>query len=332
MSKRQGNQPPYTYSVSKFMDITNELTALTGAVGGPWRAPSLLVLKALDVDRQICANEAYLSKIFEDFVGCNQLLGTGGSRLSAAERSNLGQEVAVFIAGALSDVNELRRVARHSAPTTSCLQHYESILMQLTKRLERFGRNNREMHKERERRERNPFRLLTAPESASVLSPQSSSSSSSSSSSFSARQHHRTEPPTQKAKLVGFAERYESEVAKPALLRRYDDFVTRQKAALLHEAAHLREVFNEELSLATSAEASVENIAVMLSEFMAILADQSEQVTEVNTYGKTAADTVKQTDAELQLTISRTESHSRNMAILAVCLGLMLLLLDWITP
>ena len=319
------------------MDITSELTALTGAVGGPWRAPAPLVLKAQDVDRQICANEAYLSKIFEDFVGCNQLLGTGGSRLSAAERSNLGQEVAVFIAGALSDVNELRRVARHSAPTTSCLQHYESILMQLTKRLERFGRNNREMHKERERRERNPFRLLTAPASASALSPQSSSSSSSSSSfsssslSFPARRHDHAEPPAQ-AKLVGFAQRYESEVAKPALLRRYDDFVTRQKAALLHEAAHLTEVFNEELSLATSAEASVENIAAMLSEFMAILADQSEQVTEVNTYGKTAADTVKQTDAELQLTISRTESHSRNMAVLAVCLGLMLLLLDWITP
>jgi len=93
------------------MDITNELTALTGAVGGPWRAPAPLVLKAQDVDRQICANEAYLSQIFEDFAGCNRLLGAGGSRLSAAERSNLGQEVAVFIAGALSDVNELRRVA-----------------------------------------------------------------------------------------------------------------------------------------------------------------------------------------------------------------------------
>ena len=291
-------------------------------------APSPVVLRCLDLLRQIENNESYLGRVYEDFVGYHSAFHglSGGSGLSEDEQSRLGQEVAVFIAGALSDVQELRRISRYGGASSAQMQHYDAILSQLTKRLERFSKISKKMQRERERwRELSPFRLhghgsgsdhghlqllAQASPSPAVLGGGAGGGG-----------------PSAK-----FAERYESEVARPALLRRLDDVAARQKASLLREAAHLTQAFGEELSLATSAEASVENISSMLTDFMGILSEQSEQLGDVSAYGKTTTDSVEQTGKELQLTIDRTESHSRNMALLAVSLALILLLLDFITP
>jgi len=327
------------------MDLTLEFIKIAQECGiseeSPKFAPSPFFLKCQEINKQIDANAAYLARVFEDFVGYYHVLGGAESVLTDAERSKLVQEVALFIAGGLSDVQELRRIARHEASNSSSRQHYESILGQLTKRLEMFSRNNKIMQRERERHYRNPLRLLTATSSQSSVHDGQSPSKKLilastrpllTSAKERLQQSRAVQSAVSKPLDARFAERYEGEVARPALLRRYDDFAARQKASLLHEAAHQTELLNEELSLVTSAEASVQSISSMLTEFMAVLSDQSEQLSDVSSYGKTATDAVQQTGHELQLTIDRTESHSRNMALLSVSLALLLLLLDWITP
>ena len=70
----------------------------------------------------------------------------------------------------------------------------------------------------------------------------------------------------------------------------------------------------------------------MLSEFSHLLQSQSEIVDDVHSAAVYATDHVKQTDDELLLTIERSQSHTRNMAILTIGLAVLLLLLDLLSP
>jgi len=321
------------------VDRSGEFAELVGgARPGPFAAPSPFVLKCASVLGEVQSREMYLAGVYEEFVGYHdRVLGAKWPE-RLGDRAEIGQEASLFVATALSDVQELQRIARYCAAGEPARQrHYEGVLANLSKRLERFAKNNKQMQRERERVcSRGPLRLFSAP---------SSSSSASSSTppipvsyqqkqqqgglSRAARQKER-EKEEEEAKR--FAERYESEVAKPSVLRQLDDIVARQKASLLKEATHLSQVFSQELALVTSAESTVESVASMLGDFVALLSEQAEQVEEIAESGKTTTDAVRHTAGELQKTIDRTESHGRNMAFLAIGLALLLLLLDWITP
>ena len=332
------------------VDRSGEFAALVGgARPGPFASPSPFVLKCASVLCEVQSRESYLANVYEEFVGYHdQVLGANWpSSLGDRRRAEIGQEASLFVATALSDVQELQRIARYcSAGEPARQRHYEGVLANLTKRLERFAKNNKRMQRERERIcSRSPFRLFSAPSSSSSSSSWSSSSSSSShipashhqqgGQSRAERQKEREKQEDEEEEEEArkrFAERYEGEVAKPAVLRQFDDIAARQKASLLKEASHLSQVFSQELALVTSAESTVESVAAMLGDFVALLSEQAEQVEEIAESGKATTEAVQHTAGQLQKTIDRTESHGRNMAFLAIGLALLLLLLDWITP
>ena len=331
------------------VDRSGEFAALVGgARPGPFASPSPFVLKCASVLCEVQSRESYLANVYEEFVGYHdQVLGANWpSSLGDRRRAEIGQEASLFVATALSDVQELQRIARHCAAGEPARQrHYEGVLANLTKRLERFTKNNKRMQRERERIcSRSPFRLFSAPSSSSFSSSSSSSSSSNphihashhqqGGQSRAARQNEREkqEDEEEEEARKRFAERYEGEVAKPAVLRQFDDIAARQKASLLKEASHLSQVFSQELALVTSAESTAESVAAMLGDFVALLSEQVEQVEEIAESGKATTEAVQHAAGQLQKTIDRTESHGRNMAFLAIGLALLLLLLDWITP
>jgi hypothetical protein len=129
------------------------------------------------------SRESYLANVYEEFVGYHdQVLGANWpSSLGDRRRAEIGQEASLFVATALSDVQELQRIARYcSAGEPARQRHYEGVLANLPKRLERFAKNNKRMQRERERIcSRSPFRLFSAPSSSSFSSSSSSSSTSS---------------------------------------------------------------------------------------------------------------------------------------------------------
>lgn len=330
------------------MDVTDELWACCeqGDVDTAecfLTTPSPFVLMATDLLRQIEANEHYMQHIYEDYVDYHRYLRRedcdAGSALTDDERHRIGKEVALFVASVASDVQELHRIVRFRASASSEeTTHYEEILAHLTKVLDKFIKNHKMMQRERERLALNPFRLLTE----SIDSGKFATART-----LAKLRDHAENPHLDDVKnsmAAGaisdqggrlsrmFVERYESEVAKPSILKKYDDIVSKQKASLMKEAKHLNVRFSEELREVASAEASSMQLSSMLTDFLGILGEQSGQVDVVSGSGKAATEAVKQTDAELLLTLERTESHQKNMVLLACTLALLLLLLDWASP
>lgn len=129
-----------------------------------------------------------------------------------------------------------------------------------------------------------------------------------------------------------FVDRYESEIAPPKQLKEYHELGLKHKKLLLKESKSLQVQYSTDLLEANKMEVSVQKISNLLLDFVTILQGQREQVDDVNHCGKVTLDFVKDTDDELSLTIQRSESHQRSMVLLTVGLGLLLLLLDYITP
>lgn len=318
------------------MDITSELWAVfEGKDLHEPSSPSLFVFKATDLLSQIRTNGEYLLHVNDSYVDYHRYIDQEG--MTDDERNRVGKEVAAFVAGVVSDVQELHRVARTRArlPSGAEATHYEEILSHVTKTLDGFTKSHKAMERERERLALNPCRLLTGTIDSSKFANTRTMTK--------LRNHHEEHPhvyDNNNTSIISpaaalspvFAERYESEVAKPSLMKKYDDIVNRQKASLLKEAKHLTVRFSEELHEVTSAEASSVLLSSMLTDFMGILAEQSEQVDVVSGSGRAATEAVKQTDAELQLTLERTESHQKNMVLLACSLAILLILLDWASP
>jgi hypothetical protein len=135
-------------------------------------------------------------------------------------------------------------------------------------------------------------------------------------------------PPVQQS----FVDRYESEIAPPKQLKEYQELGLKHKKLLLKESKSLQVQYSTDLLETSKMEITVTKISNLLLDFVTILQGQREQVDDVNQCGKITLDFVKDTDDELSLTIQRSESHQRSMVLLTVGLGLLLLLLDYITP
>ena len=129
-----------------------------------------------------------------------------------------------------------------------------------------------------------------------------------------------------------FASRYEGEIASQSRVREYRQLGLRHRTSLMAEARGLQGRFSRELLEARQVERSVQQVAGLVSHFAAMLQGQSGLAEGVHESAERATDSVKQTERELLLTIQRSQSHSRNMTLLAMGLALFLLLLDFITP
>ena len=129
-----------------------------------------------------------------------------------------------------------------------------------------------------------------------------------------------------------FASRYEDEIAPASKINEYKAIGTKHKNSLMKEAYQMQNKFNNDILEAKQVEATVQGISQMLNEFTNILRSQSGYVDELYETAIDATDFVKQADDELQLTIKRSTSHSRNISMLAIGLALLLLLLDFLTP
>lgn len=79
-------------------------------------------------------------------------------------------------------------------------------------------------------------------------------------------------------------------------------------------------------------EQSVNGITGMMTEFMTLLESQSDTLVDIGDSSKLVVNSVKQAEAELTLTLSRTQHHQWSMIALVIALTLMLLLLDALTP
>lgn len=129
-----------------------------------------------------------------------------------------------------------------------------------------------------------------------------------------------------------FADRYQDEIASTAKIGEYKALGEKYKSILLKEAKELQVRFSKDLQVANNMESTVNGISTMLTEFVSIIQAQSDIVEDVHQAAVDTTDQVKLADDELMLTLERSQSHSRNMAFLTVGLGLLLLLLDWVTP
>jgi hypothetical protein len=249
--------------------------------------------------------------------------------------------------------------------------HREEVVSYLLDRLGSFTKTSQRMQKEREKYALNPLMLLSgtadelfggkgAPSSsrsvkgnsgtskkttntsghepandfASVLNkldgtttaaPSGKNSNKSSSSSASST------APALAPLTQSFVDRYEAEIAPPTRLKEYKSIATKHKEILLKESKDLQVQYSEDLKEAHKMEHTVGHISRLLMEFVQILQTQRDSVDDVHVAGKQATDLVKDTDSELQLTIERSESHSRTMVILTVGLAILLLLLDFVT-
>lgn len=131
---------------------------------------------------------------------------------------------------------------------------------------------------------------------------------------------------------ASFAERYEGEIASQSKINQYAKLGAKYKSILLKEAKDLQIRFSKDMQEVNKMETTVNNISSMLTEFTRILQSQSDLVAEVHEAAQDATEHVQLTDDQLLLTLERSQSHSRNMVILTVGLGLLLLILDFVTP
>ena len=128
------------------------------------------------------------------------------------------------------------------------------------------------------------------------------------------------------------ADRYTSEIASVSKMKEYNGIALRQREALLQENKSLREKFSEDVQEARKIERSVAVISQTIGEFLQLLQSQSETVSEMHEAGKESTEQLKKVDENLDLTIKRTESHSKMMISIIGIMTVLILLLDYLTP
>jgi len=171
------------------MDRSSELHALIASfVGAEGLSPSPTVISTPFVSKcgnllfQIEAFDRLLDSCYDAYVDYHRFLNNDSSSMLEVERKQLGQEIALLIAGVTGEVQALRRIAPvykprpennerldgiaalsssllPSSSTSSVDCHYAEILSFLTLRLGNFTRRSQGMQRERERVSKNPFSL-----------------------------------------------------------------------------------------------------------------------------------------------------------------------------
>jgi hypothetical protein len=161
-----------------------------------------------------------------------------------------------------------------------------------------------------------------------------------------------------------FAQRYVDEIASRNKLREYDAIASKQKESLLREAKILKVwdlkrfdtrvrtipnctysiltldipvtttqvKFSEDIQESQKMERTVNNISSMINEFVQLIESQSAMVDTIGEVSQDATESVKSTDAELLLTLERSQSHQWSMIMFIAGMALLLLLLDFLSP
>jgi hypothetical protein len=129
-----------------------------------------------------------------------------------------------------------------------------------------------------------------------------------------------------------FAQRYVDEIAPAAKLREYEALASTHKAALLREAQVLKVQFSDDMQESRRMEQAVSSISVLVGDFVQMIEAQSDLVGTIGEVSEDATEAVKQTDAELLLTLERSQSHQWSMVGFILGMAALLLLLDFLTP
>lgn len=129
-----------------------------------------------------------------------------------------------------------------------------------------------------------------------------------------------------------FAQRYIDEIATQSKLKEYESIAHKQKESLLKEARILKVRFSEDIRESQKMERTVSNISSMISEFSQLIEAQSGMVDTIGEVSQDSTASVKSADAELLLTLERSQSHQYSMIFFIVGMSILLLLLDFLTP
>jgi hypothetical protein len=261
--------------------------------------------------------------------------------------SALDDEVGNFLVDCTTRVRDFKKIVTH--------EHYHLIAAFLFGLIEAVSRQHGQMKKDRRRFDVNPL-LLSGSLSTPSFSSSSSSSSSTEEPTLSAAIKHRVEKECKRAQNekrsrpvvgnvqrrlsndtgtimvpLGFSERYISEVATVAKLTEYTDIAKRHRDQLFAQTKEMRKRFSEEALQAENIGRNINDISTAYSEFLRILASQSDNVREINETAKEAVEEVTETAEMLGLTLERSKSHNVGMITFYLVLGILLLFIDWIS-
>jgi len=90
--------------------------------------------------------------------------------------------------------------------------------------------------------------------------------------------------------------------------------------------------YSEEIQESQRMERTMNNITSMISEFVQLIESQTVYVDAIGEVSQDTTASVKSADAELLLTLERTQSHQWSMILFILGMALLLLLLDFLSP
>lgn len=132
---------------------------------------------------------------------------------------------------------------------------------------------------------------------------------------------------------VNFVDRYTSEIlVKPSQEKKLAEIAKSHKAKFMKESQYLSQRFSQELEETEKMEQNVIKVTELIGRFAQILSVQSEQVEEMHDSTAVTTTFVKETEAELMVTVQRTETGQQYMSIVIVVLAFVLLFLDFVSP
>ena len=129
-----------------------------------------------------------------------------------------------------------------------------------------------------------------------------------------------------------FAQRYIDEIAPQSKMREYEAVAVKQKEVLVREARQLKVRYSEDIQESQRMERTMNNITSMISEFVQLIESQTLYVDAIGEVSQDTTASVKSADAELLLTLERTQSHQWSMISFIVGMALLLLLIDFLSP
>ena len=129
-----------------------------------------------------------------------------------------------------------------------------------------------------------------------------------------------------------FAQRYIDEIAPQSKMREYEAVAVKQKEVLVREARQLKVRYSEDIQESQRMERTMNNITSMISEFVQLIESQTVYVDAIGEVSQDTTASVKSADAELLLTLERTQSHQWSMISFIVGMALLLLLIDFLSP
>lgn len=129
-----------------------------------------------------------------------------------------------------------------------------------------------------------------------------------------------------------FAQRYIDEVAPRGKMLEYEAVAVKQKEVLVKEARLLKVRYSEDIQESQKMERTMNNITSMIGEFVQLVESQSVNVDTIGEVTKDTTASVKNADAELLLTLERSQSHQWSMIAFILGMAFLLLLLDALTP